>query len=359
MNKIVKIRKKLAGLTLDALFISNQYNVSYLTGFTGLSPNEREGFLFVTQNLAYLLTFPTYFGLFKKGGNGFTSLNITREIRMSDHLTEIIKREKINKIGFEKDNLTVSEYESLKTKLPSSFSPTENIVEEERLTKDNDEITKIKSAAKMTDMAFEYIKEKIKKGVSEKDLALELEFFLKKTAGSIAFPPIVAFGKNAAIPHYLSSPNHRLTTNSLILLDFGAKVEGYCADMTRVVFFGSPNNDQVKIYNTVCKAQELALKKIKSELLTHEIDKVARDYIKSAGFPEYPHGLGHGVGLAIHEAPRLKPESLEVLKENMVVTVEPGIYLEGNCGVRIEDLVILTKEGCEILSKSSKEITIL
>ncbi len=359
MNKIVKIRKKLAGLTLDALFISNQYNVSYLTGFAGLSPNEREGFLFVTQNLAYLLTFPTYFGLFKKGGNGFTSLNITREIRMSDHLTEIIKREKINKIGFEKDNLTVSEYESLKTKLPSSLSPTENIVEEERLTKDNDEITKIKSAAKMTDMAFEYIKEKIKKGVSEKDLALELEFFLKKNAGDIAFPPIVAYDENAAIPHYLSSNDQRLTTNSLILLDFGAKVEGYCADMTRVVFFGSPNNNRVKIYNTVLKSQELALKKIKSGLKTAEIDKVAREYIKSAGFPEYPHGLGHGVGLAIHEAPRLKPESTEVLKENMVVTVEPGIYLEGNCGVRIEDLVVLTKEGCEILSKSSKDITIL
>ncbi|OGG20494.1 hypothetical protein A3D03_03485, partial [Candidatus Gottesmanbacteria bacterium RIFCSPHIGHO2_02_FULL_40_13] len=274
-------------------------------------------------------------------------------------LTEIIKREKINKIGFEKDNLTVSEYESLKTKLPSFLTPTENIVEEERLTKDNDEITKIKSAAKMTDMAFEYIKEKIKKGVSEKDLALELEFFLKKNAGDIAFPPIVAYDENAAIPHYLSSNDQRLTTNSLILLDFGAKVEGYCADMTRVVFFGSPDNNQVKIYNTVYKAQELALKKIKSGLKTAEIDKVAREYIKSAGFPEYPHGLGHGVGLAIHEAPRLKPESLEVLKENMVVTVEPGIYLEGNCGVRIEDLVVLTKEGCEILSKSSKDITIL
>lgn len=359
LTRINKVRKKIGNSGLDACFISNQSNVTYLTGFTGLSPNEREAFLFITLSQAYFLTFPTYFGLFEKGGDGFISLNITRSIRISDHLLEIIKREGINKIGFEKDNLTVSEFESLKTKLKASFSPTENIVEEERLIKDDNEIVKIRRAAKITDKAFEYIKGKIKRGISEKDLGFELEFFLKKTAGDIAFSPIVAFNKNASIPHYLPSHNIQLTTHDLILLDFGAKVDGYCADMTRVVFFGNPNKSQVKIYNTVLTAQELALKKLRCELLTSEVDKVARDYIKSSGFPEYPHGLGHGVGLAIHEAPRLKPESIEVLKENMVVTVEPGIYLDGDCGVRIEDLVLLTKDGYEVLSKSSKDITIL
>lgn len=359
MNKIGKIRNKLAELRLDATFISNQYNVSYLTGFNGLSPNEREGFLFITRNLAYFLTFPTYFGLFKNGGDGFACLNITRQMRMSDHLSGIIKREGINKIGFEKDNLTVSEHESLKLKLSAIFSPISNIVEEERIIKDGEEITKIKNAAKATDKAFKFIKKKIKKGISEKELALELEFFLKKTAGDIAFLPIVAFDKNAAIPHYLPSKDQQLMTNSLILLDFGAKVNGYCADMTRVVFFGKPKAEYLKIYNTVLTSQEKALSVIKSGIATHDVDKVARNHIKESGFPEYPHGLGHGVGLAIHEAPRLKPESTEVLKENMVVTVEPGIYIDGECGVRIEDLVVLTSDGCEILSKSGKEITIL
>lgn len=358
LTRINKVRKKIGNSGLDACFISNQSNVTYLTGFTGLSPNEREAFLFVTLSQAYLLTFPTYFGLFEKGGDGFISLNITRSIRISDHLLEIIKREGINKIGFEKDNLTVSEFESLKTKLNAFFSPTENIVEEERLIKDDNEIIKIRRAAKITDKAFEYIKGKIKRGISEKDLGFELEFFLKKTAGDIAFTPIVAFNKNAAIPHYLPS-DKRLTDNSLILLDFGARVLGYCADMTRVVFFGTPSSRQIKIYQTVLNSQEKALSVLKIGIAAKEIDKVAREYILSQGFPEYPHGLGHGVGLAIHEAPRLKKDSIEIFKENMVVTIEPGIYLDGDCGVRIEDLVLLTKDDYEVLSKSSKDITIL
>ncbi|OGG27003.1 hypothetical protein A2960_02555 [Candidatus Gottesmanbacteria bacterium RIFCSPLOWO2_01_FULL_39_12b] len=354
IERIAKLRQKFKGNQLEALFITNQYNVCYLTGFTGLSPNERESFLFITATQASLLTFPTYYGLFKEGGSGFQTLSITGSKRLVDHLNEIIGTEKIKIVGFEKQNLTVGELESLTNKLNAKLRPTEYLVEELRLIKGENEIRQIKKAAQITDLAFTYIKTRIKKGVSEKELALDLEFYLKRKAGNVAFPPIVAFNKNAAIPHYLPENRQHLTDNSLILLDFGAKVNGYCADMTRVVFFGNPNNKQVKIYNTVLKAQELTLKKLRPELLANEVDFVAREYIKSSGFPEYPHGLGHGVGLAIHEAPRLKSESTEVLKENMVVTVEPGIYLEGECGVRIEDLVVLKKDGLEILSKSPK-----
>lgn len=355
LPRINNVRNKLQNQKLDALFITNQHNVAYLTSFVGLSPQEREGYFFITPNSAFLLTFPTYFGLYEKGGPGFTAVNITMPKRLSDHLSEIIKGEKIKNVGFEKENLTVAELASLKNKLKIKFTETEGIVEKFRLIKDDAELGHIKNAAKITDLAFDFIRTKISaNSVTEKELALDLEFFLKKNADDIAFSPIVAFNDNAAIPHYLPNNRQQLTNNSLILLDFGAKVNGYCADMTRVVFFGKPDNHRLAIYNTVLQAQKLALDTLKINIAASEPDKIARDYIKSKGFPDYPHGVGHGVGLAIHEAPRLRIDSKDNLSENMVVTVEPGIYLPGNCGVRIEDLVVLKKEGIEILSKSPK-----
>lgn len=358
LTRINKVRKNIGNSGLDACFISNQSNVTYLTGFTGLSPNEREAFMLISRHSALLLTFPTYFGLYQQGGPGFSTQNITSDKRLSYYLNEIITSEKIKKIGFEKDNLTVMELESLQEKVRAKFQSTHGITEKFRLTKDKGEIQFIRKAAGITDSAFKYILNFIKKGITEKELALKIEFFLKERSGDIAFSPIVAFNKNAAIPHYLSSCD-RLPTNSLILLDFGARFLGYCADMTRVVFLGTPSSRQIKIYQTVLNAQKKALSVLKIGIAAKEIDKVAREYILSQGFPEYPHGLGHGVGLAIHEAPRLKKDSIEILKENMAITVEPGIYLDGDCGVRIEDLVLLTKDGYEVLSKSSKDITIL
>ncbi|MBI3379250.1 aminopeptidase P family protein [Candidatus Gottesmanbacteria bacterium] len=359
MNNLNKIREDIKSFNIDSIFITNQQNVSYLTGFVGLAPSEREGFLFITLQKAYLLTFPTYFGLYEKGGDGFITVNITQTKRLSDHLAEILGIDGVHSIGVEKENLTVAELNSLKAKLKAKFVETEGIVEKQRLIKNKIEIQNIKKAAEITDLAFEFIKTKIIKGITEKNLALELEFFLKKTAGDIAFSPIVAFDENAAIPHYLPTNNHQLTTNNLILLDFGARVNGYCSDMTRVVFLGKANEHQVKIYETVLQAQRLALESVKNGILAKLPDKIAREYIKSHGLPDYPHGLGHGVGLAIHERPRLRIGSDEQLLENMVVTVEPGIYLPGDCGVRIEDLVVLRKDGIEILSKSSKELIIL
>lgn len=382
-GRIFTLQQRLKEYRIDSFFISNQYNVSYLTGFTGLAPNEREGFLFVTKTHAYLLTFPTYFGLFQDGEADFETRCITATKRLTHHLAEIIESENLKMIGYEPENLTVSELESLESKLKVKLTKTARLVESLRLIKDSMELKSIKRAAEITDSAFEFIKTKLKSGTTERSLAFELEFFLKKYAGDIAFPPIVAFGKNAAIPHYL--PDNResrlsgihdavnysppaggsytasghITNNNLILLDFGAKVDGYCADMTRVLFFGNPKDEIKRIYQTVLEAQEKALTAIKPGAITASIDKVTREYIIKNGYPEYPHGLGHGVGLAIHEAPRLKSDSTEILQEGMVVTVEPGIYLPGNCGVRIEDLVVLNNTGCEVLSKSSKEITVL
>lgn len=358
-NRLQRLQQIVIDQNLDALFVSNQSNVTYLTGFTGLSPHEREGFLFVTKSNAYLLTFPTYFGMYKDGGDGFTSQCITADKRISDHLAEIIKKEHIEKIGCEVENLTLAEHASLTQKLGIPFQNTSNIIETLRIRKDPQEIGSIRKAARLTDNGFRFIQSKMKKGVSEKELAFELEFFFKKNGADIAFFPIVAFDQNAAIPHYMPNNKQQITNNNLILLDFGARVDGYCSDMTRVIFWGTPSSHQQKIYETVKHAQQLALEILKPNLSCSLPDEVAKKHIISRGFPVYPHGLGHGVGLDIHEAPRLRSGSSENLQTDMVVTIEPGIYLEGDCGVRIEDLVVLTETGIEILSKSSKDITIL
>lgn len=365
-QRISQVKDAFISLNLDALFITNQYNVSYLTGFAGLSPNEREGFLFLTAKSAHLITFSTYYQMYKAGGDGFITHCITMEKRLHNILSSIIDVNNIKKIGFEPDSITVTELETLQKKLKMHFVQTENTVENFRKIKDRQELAAISRAARVTDEAYEHIKGKIKKGVSEKDLALEIEFFIKKNADDVAFSPIVAFDKNSAIPHYI--PNNikpalpagrHITYNNLILLDFGAKLDGYCSDMTRVIFFGAPTNHRVDIYNTVLSAQEKALSVLKPEIKAQDADHVAREYITQKGYPAYQHGLGHGVGLAIHESPKLRTGITDVLKENMVVTVEPGIYLPGDCGVRIEDLVVLKPDGIEVLSKSTKEITIL
>lgn len=359
IDRIEKVRNEMKRQNLDAFFITNQHNVSYLTQFSGLSTEGREGFFIITKNHAYLLTFPTYFGLYKNGGFGFDVLNITPDIRLHKHLNLIIEKEAIKQIGIEKDNLTLAEFETLQKKLRVKLLETTEIVEKLRVIKSEEEISNIRNAAKIGDIAFDFIKGKIIEGISEKDIALELEYFIKINADDISFPPIIAFNENAAIPHYMPSKTCYLKPNSLILLDFGTKINGYCSDMTRIIFFGKPDNQQIKAYQAVLEAQSLALRRLIKGIKCGPIDSLTKKYLTSRGFPEYLHGLGHGVGLAVHESPRLKKGSLEILQENMVVTVEPGIYLENQFGIRIEDLVLLTKDGIEVLSKSSKELLIV
>lgn len=340
---------------IGALLISDPANIKYLTGFSGVSSRQREAFALVTANNAYLLTYPVNLQVNLSKKTLYQILLITSNQKLNQHLLKILGQEKINSLGFEKDNLTVGEYDLWSEKVKVNWVPTLGIIENLRIIKTEEEIKKINNAALLTDKAFAFIRSKVKYGVSEKYLAFELEFFIKKNGGELAFPPIVAFNFHSALPHHQPS-NLKLKNNSLILIDLGAKVEGYCADMTRVLFYGVPDNRQTKIYETVLSAQKLALSQLKLGLPTSQSDQTARDVIKREGFPEYPHGLGHGVGLDIHEAPRLRLDSQEILLENMVVTVEPGIYLEGFCGIRIEDLVLLKKSGLDILSKSPKFI---
>lgn len=342
---------------LDGLLITNPYNIFYLTGFIGLAPQTREAYLLVSQKL-HLFTYPTYSSN-NRQSDSIEFHNINYKHSLSDLLQHIITGENIKKIGYEKNNLTVEELEHLQALSNTKLIASQNIIEQQRICKNHEEIEKIKTAAMITDQAFEFIKKEIRVGVSEKFLACKLEYFLKEKAGDISFTPIVAFNQNSAIPHHISGKDNAVSKSSLILLDFGAKFENYCADMTRVIFFKTAPDKIVRLYQTVVQSQQLALKNLRAGQKSDYTDRLVRDFIAGNNYPPYPHGLGHGVGLQIHENPRLRLNTDFELTENMVVTIEPGIYLEGEYGVRIEDLVLLKKEGVEILSNSSKEITII
>lgn len=360
---------------IDALLISNPLNIYYLTGFIGLAPDEREGYCLVTLDKLFLFINALYTekaANLKKNSKELEVVAISRDHSLSQAIIDIASKHSLRKIGFEAENLTVAEHRTLAEKiyqeslrLPAGnkkfeLVPTSGRVEEKRIYKTSIEIGYIKKAALITDNCFYFVQKKLVVGVTEIEIALEIEQFLKKNGASSAFSPIVAFGKNASQPHYESSPNCELRTRESVLLDFGAKVHGYCADMTRVVFIGQPDSNIEKAYNSLISAQEKALELLRrGERSGAKLDQAVQDELDEDGYPAYPHSLGHSLGLAIHELPRLSIKHDAILKPGIVFTVEPGIYVPGKFGLRIEDLLILTATGIEILSKSDKSLLVL
>lgn len=364
LNTCQKILQK---KKISAFLVSNFYNVGYLSGFFPLSPQEREVCLLLTKDKFFLITDGRYIGEVKAQKTGFTCLATTPTQGFFKAIASLCQKLKIKKLGFEKQNLTFAEYGKLKV---YQLIPTENLVEEKRAIKDTHELKSIKKACQIADQAFSHLLGFLKPGMTEKEVADEIEWFIrKKGACDLSFDPIVASGSNSAFPHHRSG-NKKLQKKDVILLDFGAKVESYCSDMTRVVFLGKASSEQKKVYQTVLEAQKRAVEQLsnltmkqwsnktmkQSPIKTSDIDHIARSYITSHGYPTIPHGLGHGVGLCEHETPHLSPKSRDILKPGMVFSVEPGIYIPGKFGVRIEDLVALTPSGPQILTKNPKKI---
>ncbi len=236
---------------------------------------------------------------------------------------------------------------------------TRDIVAQLRVVKDKQELFNIKRAISITEKVFKEILNIIKPGITEKEIALEIEFRLKKYGDmEVAFPPIVASGPNSALPH-AKPGNRKIKKGDLVILDFGAKYNGYCADMTRTVAIGKTSDKQKKIYSIVLHAQKRAIEEVKPDMRAIELDSVARDIIKNEGYGDkFGHSLGHGVGIEVHESPVVSPRSQWMLREGFVFTVEPGIYLPGWGGVRIEDIVYIDKKGGMDLNKAEKEVLI-
>ncbi len=348
------------------LLITTPTNIRYLTGFTGAVPEEREAYVLWVKDQLYLFTNVLYVEEARQLKQIQDSrcmiqelkvVEISRENPLSKKLKEIIEAEGITELDFEEDNLTVAELKKLKKELKKmKIIGIRGKIEELRILKQTDEIASMRIACELTDKAYDFTMNLLKPGVTEQEIAWEMEAFIRKNGGQLAFPSIVAFGANGSKPHYSGNAGV-LQQNDMVLLDFGAKTNGYCADMTRMVFIGTPKKEWTDAYNTVLASQEKALSLLKSGTRNGAtLDAAAKKVIAEAGLPPYPHSLGHGLGLDIHEAPRLSVKKDAEIKPGMVVTVEPGVYLEGQFGIRIEDTILIQDNTIELLTKTTKEI---
>lgn len=327
-------------LELDALYITRPENVRYLTGF----PHPEDAQVLITPEGAFLLTDPRY-------------PEAERESRIPAKVLKREEREALfqdlrGRVGFEAEHLPYAALERLRELSPAEWVPTKGVIERLRLKKSPEEVARIRQAQALAERALERALALLRPGVEEREVALEIEFFLRKGgAEGVAFPPIVASGARGALPHAGASEK-RLEPGELITLDLGAKVAGYHSDMTRTVALGKPSPEMRRVYEAVQEALEVALQGLKPGRTGKEVDALAREALGRHGLDRYfVHSLGHGVGLAVHEGPGLSPYTEEVLEPGMVVTVEPGVYLPGVGGVRIEELVLITEDGIELLSR--------
>ncbi len=355
--KVKKIKEQIKKEKLDAVFISSVCNITYLTGFSNFSKDEREAYLLIGQDFQYIITDGRYTESVKKDVLHFTVFERGFKNSTEDLFKKL--KSKIKTLGIEEDNLTVGEHKIIK----KHFNKLKHFETGKlRSLKSKEEIKKIEKACQIGDLAFNYIIKKIKVGVTEKEIAWELEKFFKEKGAENSFSSIVAFGKHSSVPHHQTSDKQLTINDKLVLLDFGVKFENYCSDMTRTVFFGEPSKKQKEIYRTVLEAQKKAVDFLNSRIKSNkkvtgaEVDRVARKYIISKGYESIPHSLGHGTGLEVHEPPFISINSKEELKEGMVFSIEPGIYIEGFGGVRIEDLFVIEKNGLRQLTTFSKDI---
>ncbi len=350
----MSVEKILEEKELDAILVTDEYNFHYLSGFAG------EGLLILDRENKYLVTDSRYTIAAKEfaGPRGFEICEYGGGKPLMRWVRNLTLDKGHQLIGFEDQHMVVSEIAQYVKLLPTlEWKPLGGALELLRQVKSPEELEKLRIAESIGDKAFTAILPKIKAGMTELELAAEIEYAMKKNgAEGFSFDTIVASGLNSAKPHHKPSTK-KLEEGDFITMDFGCIYQGYCSDMTRTVVLGKASEEQKKVYQTVLAAQLTGLEKIKAGLLGSWVDEAARKVISDAGYGQYfGHSLGHSVGLYIHESPNLSPSEKTVLKPGMIETVEPGIYIEGFGGVRIEDMVIVTEDGCENLTHSPKEL---
>lgn len=338
-------------LTKDSVFISNSANDRYYaTGFTG-----SEGWLVVGQN-TFLLIDSRYF--IQAEQEAYPHIQIVRVVgRFNEEIAKLLLENKISYIYFDPRDLTVFTLGWLRKNFTGiKFRKIRFGLAELRSQKKTKEINFLRKAQDITDLAFTHLLSNLRSGQTEREVAWELEKFIRENNGQVAWAPfIVATGTNSAKPHHAPT-DRKVAKKDMVQVDLGASYQGYCSDMSRVVFLGNPSSEQAKIYNLVSNAQDLGISNVKANVKAAFVDNQVRDFLKNTN-GIYLHGLGHGVGLEIHEKPSLHFQSKDILKENMVVTVEPGIYREGYGGVRLEDEVLVTNNGSINLTKSVKSLS--
>jgi Xaa-Pro aminopeptidase len=357
-RRLHKVKQLLSDKPFDTLMISEPWNRAYLSGFWAedMQLTESSGFLFVSEKAQVLATDFRYQEQAEKEAPDFQVM-IYKE-NLAGILPEIFASLSTCNVGFESHHLTHDRFvmirESLQKWRPQGeLLPGGELVEGMRTIKEAEEIEAIRRSLALTESVLEKIVSEAAVGKTEKELALRIELLMREAgAEAVSFPPIVASGPLAARPHAVVS-DRQLQQSETIIIDLGARLEHYCSDMTRTLILGEADEKTQRIYATVREAQLRAIAAVRSGTSSFEVDRVARDYITSAGYGDhFGHGLGHGVGLAVHEKPGFGKSNAMILEENMVVTIEPGIYLPGWGGVRLENMVRVTADGCEVLNKN-------
>jgi len=353
-KRVNKLREAMQERGLAAMLIASPVNRQYMTGFTGSS-----GYVLITEQEAYLVTDFRYMAQASQQAEGFNV--VEHGPKPIETVRELLAQSGITAVGFEQDHVSYGTYGAYAEALQSiELKAVSGIVEHLRMFKDENEIAVMQRAADLADATFSHVLQFAKPGMTEAEVDLEMEFFMRKNgATSSSFDTIVASGVRSALPHGRAS-SKVIGQNELITFDFGALLDGYCSDLTRTIATGTPVPELRKIYDIVLEAQLHTLENLKPGMTGREADALARDIIAGHGYGEqFGHSTGHGLGMEVHEAPRLSKLSDDVLKPGMVVTVEPGIYIDGLGGVRIEDDVVITETGIRILTKSDKKFTVI
>ena len=362
--RLAEIRSRMQENELDALLVLIEENRLYLSGFTGEDHqfDESAGALLISDRNQILAT-DSRFELQAQNEAPAYEVVIYRN-GMAKELKSLVEKLAVNRIGFESNRISVQQHALIRKELDQiedavKLIPLDSFVEELRVIKSREEIDRTTKALLLAEDVFRHVVKRLKPGVTEKQVAWEMESGMRIAgADSLSFPVIVAAGPNSALPHAIPS-DREIREGEPILFDWGARLNGYCSDSSRTVILGQPDDTFLTVFNTVLEAQQKAIAAIKEGASTKAVDSVARDYIHTSGFEgKFGHGLGHGTGLAVHEAPRLSPLKETTLRSGMIVTVEPGIYLADWGGVRIENQVVVTAEGADIPSQLNTDYRI-
>lgn len=353
MNRLDKVRAVYDSQNIDAIWITNDKNLRYLANFTGSA-----GEVIITRDKAYFVTDFRYKEQAKEQAKGLEVVIHSGDLH--GEIKNILVDNKIERLGVEADSLILATYLKVKDLFEAEIVPTNGVVEKIREVKEDSEVELIKEACEITDQAFDHILTFIKPGVTEIEVANELEHFLKgKGATAMSFDTIVASGIRSSMPHGVASEKV-IEQGDMITLDFGCYYKGYSSDITRTIALGEPDPKLIEIYDIVLEAHNRVIEGTKAGMTGKEIDALARDYITEKGYGEcFGHSTGHGLGLDVHEMPAVSMRYDQPVTEGMVITDEPGIYVEGLGGVRIEDDLLIQKDGVLSLNHSPKELIIL
>lgn len=340
---------------IDAALVDDEKNRQYLTGVRSSA-----GTVVVTREETYLIIDFRYIEMARAAAR---DCQVLLQDKLCAQIGELFARHGVRSYGVVDSLCSLSKARGWMEKLPAQLvdgSGFEEVLGGLRMRKSATEIAKIKAAQALTDEAFQHILGHIAPGKTEREIALEMEFFIRRQgAEGVSFDFIVVGGQNSSKPHGVPG-DYALQAGDFLTMDFGCTVDGYCSDMTRTVALGKVSEKQRQIYDIVLKANEIGIAAAQAGVVCEEVDRASRDYIASFGYgAQFGHGLGHGVGLDIHEEPRFSPGCKTALEEGMVITVEPGIYLPGEFGVRIEDMVVITPQGTEDITRSPKELLLL